>query len=219
MASRGRRSKAGRRTSARPKAGGPNRPTDAESRTCDLDTQLRTYLLGREGGDGSLVEASRFQGTGTRDPCVRMPSPSGNPQRAGVTGRTLTRTASDLLRSRRPFIPRDTRQQRAVSRCGRWRPLSIVTLMPRGCGARGGPAPYLRRCGPDGHSFAGSCENAEIFPPVGRRCRRTSAAPECRMRPRYKRCRRQRAARSVGHATGDRRLRQATLATEEYRCA
>ncbi len=32
-----------------------------------------------------------------------MTRPSGNLQRAGVTGHTLTRTVSDLLRSRRPF--------------------------------------------------------------------------------------------------------------------
>jgi len=33
--------------------------------------------------------------------------------------------------------------------------------MPRGCGVRGGLVPYLRRCGPDGHTFAGSSEDAE----------------------------------------------------------
>jgi hypothetical protein len=43
VASRGRRSTAGRRPSARPKVGGPERPTDVESRTLrPLDTQLRT---------------------------------------------------------------------------------------------------------------------------------------------------------------------------------
>jgi hypothetical protein len=34
----------------------------------------------------------------------RMTCPSGNLQGAGVTGHTLTRTVSDLLRSRRPFL-------------------------------------------------------------------------------------------------------------------
>jgi len=37
----------------------------------------------------------------------RMTRPSGNLQRAGVTGRTLTRTVSDLLRSRMPFVERE----------------------------------------------------------------------------------------------------------------
>jgi hypothetical protein len=39
----------------------------------------------------------------------RMTRPSGNLQRAGVTGHTLTRTVSDLLRSRRPFGYRSPR--------------------------------------------------------------------------------------------------------------
>jgi hypothetical protein len=51
-------------------------PQTLSREPCDLDTQLRTYVLGREapgcgGGVGSLVEASHFQGTGTRDPSQR----------------------------------------------------------------------------------------------------------------------------------------------------
>jgi hypothetical protein len=36
----------------------------------------------------------------------RMTRPSGNLHRAGVAGYTFTRTVSDLLRSRRPFLLR-----------------------------------------------------------------------------------------------------------------
>jgi len=38
---------------------------------------------------------------------VRMARPSGNLQRTGVTGHTLSRTVSDLLRSRKPFLYRN----------------------------------------------------------------------------------------------------------------
>jgi hypothetical protein len=51
----------------------------------------------------------------------RMTRPSGNLQRAGVTGHTLTRTVFDLLRSRRPLVLRPTRMRGSLGAYpGRW---------------------------------------------------------------------------------------------------
>ena len=48
----------------------------------------------------------------------RMTRPSGNLQRVGVTGRTLTRTVSDLLRSRMPFLIRHNSSRHILREAG-----------------------------------------------------------------------------------------------------
>src|ERR1035437_412634 len=50
----------------------------------------------------------------------RMTLVSGNLQRAGVTGHTLTRTVSDLLRSRRPFAYWDGEGRRYATGSAWW---------------------------------------------------------------------------------------------------
>src|ERR1035437_6449949 len=47
-----------------------------------------------------------------------MARPSGNLQRTGVTGHTLTRTVSDLLRSRKPFLIRHNSSRHILREAG-----------------------------------------------------------------------------------------------------
>ena len=76
------------------------------SRTGACDAPAKPGKVPRRGGRvGSSAEASHLE-LGHMIMC-RMTCVSGNLQRAGVTGHTLTRTVSDLLRSRRPFRFRD----------------------------------------------------------------------------------------------------------------
>jgi hypothetical protein len=71
-----------------------------------LPTKLRRVLGSKDNVHYSRLTTSQYKELGHMIMC-RMTRPSGNLQGAGVTGHTLTRTVSDLLRSRRPFRNRN----------------------------------------------------------------------------------------------------------------